>query len=138
MKINPNLNKLAAIILGKVISKMYPNAILGNFGLLEEGFFYNFDLKKDKISVNDFEKISNSIQKEINANATIKYESISKTEALKLFAKNKFKKELINDMSSKKIDICKIGQYVDLCEDLGITKTSEVKLFELLNVSGAY
>ena len=78
MKINENLNRLASILLAKSIIDLYPNVIIGESTITEDGFRYSFKLPTDvKISIKDFNKIKKQMQKNIDRNYEISYESYS-------------------------------------------------------------
>lgn len=139
MEINKNLNKLASLLLAKSIKDLYPDALLGESKINEDGFAYSFKFNEKNVGANDFNKIKKQMQKNIDRAYAIKYESMSKDKLLKVFANDKYKCELINDSSETSIAVCKFGNdFIDLCENLGIEKLSNIKAIDLVNVSGYY
>jgi threonyl-tRNA synthetase len=77
--------------------------------------------------------------KNIDRAYEIKYESVSKAEAINLFKTNEFKKDLINESNASQINLIKLGNdFVDLCEALDYKKMSIIKAIALTNVAGAY
>ena len=142
MKLNliNNLNILASELVAKSIIDMYPNSKLGEKCLTENGFRYSFKLSNNsKLSANDFNKIKKFIQKNIDRNLKIKFEKISKKKALELFSNNKYKRYEINNSENNNISIIKIGDYfIDICDNLELTKFPSAKFIELVNISGQY
>ena len=138
MKINENLNRLASILLAKSIIDLYPNVIIGESTITEDGFRYSFKLPTDvKISIKDFNKIKKQMQKNIDRNYEISYESLSYEQASKLFASNPYKLALL--AKDQENGIIHLGNdFVDLSVNLQITKLSSIKFIELSNVSGCH
>ena len=138
MKINENLNRLASILLAKSIIDLYPNVIIGESTITEDGFRYSFKLPTDvKISIKDFNKIKKQMQKNIDRNYEISYESLSYEQASKLFASNPYKVALL--AKDQENGIIHLGNdFVDLSANLQITKLSSIKFIELSNVSGCH
>ena len=122
MKINENLNRLASILLAKSIIDLYPNVIIGESTITEDGFRYSFKLPTDvKISIKDFNKIKKQMQKNIDRNYEISYESLSYEQASKLFASNPYKLALL--AKDQENGIIHLGNdFVDLSANLQITK----------------
>ena len=138
MKINENLNRLASILLAKSIIDLYPNVIIGESTITEDGFRYSFKLPTDvKISIKDFNKIKKQMQKNIDRNYEISYESLSYEQASKLFASNPYKLALL--AKDQENGIIHLGNdFADLSANLQITKLSSIKFIELSNVSGCH
>ena len=138
MKINENLNRLASILLAKSIIDLYPNVIIGESTITEDGFRYSFKLPTDvKISIKDFNNIKKQMQKNIDRNYEISYESLSYEQASKLFASNPYKLALL--AKDQENGIIHLGNdFVDLSANLQITKLSSIKFIELSNVSGCH
>lgn len=138
MKINENLNRLASILLAKSIIDLYPNVIIGESTITEDGFRYSFKLPTDvKISIKDFNKIKKQMQKNIDRNYEISYESLSYEQVSKLFASNPYKLALL--AKDQENGIIHLGNdFVDLSANLQITKLSSIKFIELSNVSGCH
>lgn len=135
-----NLNILASELVAKSIKDIYPDSKLGEKSLTENGFRYSFKLPNNvKLSTNDFNKIKKFIQKNIDRNLIIKFETVSKKQALELFANNPYKQYEINNTKNTKISIIKLGNdFVDVCDNLGLHKFPKSEFIELINVSGQY
>jgi threonyl-tRNA synthetase len=138
MNIDKTLNQLCAVLLAKSLTDLYPQSLLGESQILDEGFSYAF-LTDCNVSSNDLPKIVKQMQKNIDRAFAIKYQIISKKQALSLFAHNRFKITLIQQHANDEISIIRLGdEFVDLCPHLDIQKLSDIKSYDLLNVSGVY
>jgi threonyl-tRNA synthetase len=136
MKIDRNLNALAGILLAKAIKDLYPQVVLGEGMVDENGFTYSFAIDTP-ISIKELPKVLKQMRKNIDHGYTLVYETVSKDEANKLFAKEKYKLELIKQLDQ--IPIVKLGNdFCDICQKNNITKLSNIKAIELINVSGVY
>ena len=134
------LNILTSEIVAKSIKDIYPSTKLGEKSLTENGFRYSFKLSDGvKLSSNDFNKIKKFIKKNIDSNLAIKYETISKKQALELFGNNVYKQHEINNTKNTNISIIKLGDnFVDICDNLGLNKFPSAEFIDLINVSGQY
>jgi threonyl-tRNA synthetase len=137
MKINQDLNALASVLLAKAIKDLYPNVILGEGSIDEDGFVYNFALDTP-ISIKELPKILKQMRKNIDRGYAISYETIDQTTANKLFEDQKYKLEIAKSIN-KEIPIVRFGNdFVDICHKTNINKLSLIKAIELINVSGVY
>ena len=105
------INIFASELLAKSILEMYHPIKLGERSLTEVGFRYSFKLPDNtKISSNDFKRIKKYIQKNIDRALNVSYEKITKAEANKIFADNKYKLVEIKNALGKSIEIIRIGK----------------------------
>jgi threonyl-tRNA synthetase len=131
------INKLGAILLAKTIKDLYPQSFPAEYRINENGFNYSFELSTP-LSLSDLPKILKQMYKNIDRNYQINYSSISKSEALGVFANNTYKQQIINE-SENNISLIKFNNdYVDISSDLEIQKLSNIKAINLFNVSGEY
>jgi len=121
------------------VKELYPKTKLGIGPAIENGFYYDFD-KKEPFTPKDLEKIEERMLKIVKENQEFKKETLTKKEAIKLFKSKKenYKLELINEIAGDTVNIYRHGKFVDLCKGPHVTSTSEVKVFKLLSVAGAY
>ena len=119
------------------VKRLFPKVKLGIGPAIEDGFYYDFD-KEDGFVPEDLAKIEKEMQKIINQDQEFKQEEISKKEALKLFKKEPYKMELINNLDVKTVFIYRHGEFVDLCKGPHVKSTGEIKAFKLLSIAGAY
>ncbi len=140
-EINKKRHSLAHI-LAWAVKEMYPEAKLGIGPVIENGFYYDFDFGKKKISVEDLPKIEQKMKEILKKEFNFKKKIISGDEALKLFAEEPYKKELAEELikEKKEISIYKSGDFTDLCAGPHIESSKEInpKSFKLIKVAGAY
>ncbi|HHE04443.1 MAG TPA: threonine--tRNA ligase [candidate division WOR-3 bacterium] len=127
----------ASHILAQAVLRLFPDAKPGIGPAIENGFYYDFYLEKP-FTPDDLDRIEKEMQNIIKEDYTIKRESISKREARKLFVKNKFKIELINEIEGDSVTIYSQGEFVDLCRGPHILSTGKVGFVKLLSVASAY
>ena len=129
-----------AHVLAKAVLMWDKNAKLTIGPAINNGFYYDFDMKT--MSPDDFAEIEKNMQKIINANEKFERKEVSKEEALKLFAGNEYKEELINELPENEvISIYYTGDnFVDLCRGPHVENTSKLQNigFKIAKVAGAY
>ncbi|MEE8317806.1 MAG: threonine--tRNA ligase, partial [Candidatus Omnitrophota bacterium] len=124
-------------VMADAVKRLFPNVKLGIGPAIEDGFYYDFD-KKDGLFFEDLEKITKEMEKIIKADIEFKKEEISKKEALKLFKKEPYKVELINNLEGDTVSIYTHGKFVDLCKGPHVKSTGQIGAFILFNIAGAY
>lgn len=132
------LNHSTAHLMAQAIRSLYPNTHFGVGPSILEGFYYDIDFYDKQITINDLEKIEKEMHKLANLNQKIVRTEITYEEALKIFANDPYKLELINEHKNEKLSIYRQGNFVDLCSGGHVTNTKEIKHFKLLNLAGAY
>ncbi len=128
----------SAHVLAQAILRLYPNAKPTIGPPIENGFYYDFaDLT---ISDADFDKIEKEMQAIVAENYVSKRESFSsKSDALKAFAANKYKCELINSFdSADELTGYRQGEFFDLCRGPHLYSLGKIKALKILKTSGAY
>ncbi|MGG3891770.1 threonine--tRNA ligase [Metabacillus fastidiosus] len=127
-----------AHVLAQAVKRLYENIHLGIGPVIENGFYYDFDLD-NSITMSDLEKIEKEMNKIISENLEIKREEVSRDEAKEIFAYDPLKLELLEDIpSGDNITIYRQGEFVDLCRGSHLPATRFIKAFKLAHVSGAY
>ena len=117
-----------------------PDAKFGVGPAIEEGFYYDVDVEP-KLTDEDLATLEKEMNKIIKAGIPMTKEVVSKEEALKIFAQDKYKVELINDLpDGEVITTYAIGdKFIDLCRGLHLQNTSHAKNnFKLLSLAGSY
>jgi threonyl-tRNA synthetase len=140
---NDDLGKKAfwhssAHILAQSILDFYPNAKLTIGPAIENGFYYDVDFGDESLSEKDFEKIEKKMLENAKKDATFNLYSISKADALKEYADNPYKTELIENLQDGEITLCTHDNFKDLCRGGHIPSTGIVKAVKILNAAGAY
>ena len=119
------------------VKRLFPAAKLAIGPAIEDGFYYDFD-RKEPFKPEDLPLIEREMQRIIKEDLEFKKEEVSKKEALKIFAKEPYKIELINKLASDTVSIYRHGRFVDLCKGPHAASTGEIKAFKLLSIAGAY
>lgn len=132
------LNHSTAHLLAEAIKEMYPGSCFGVGPTIEEGFYYDMEIKGANITINDLAKIEKEMHKLASKNEEIIHKVVDKTEALEIFKNDKYKQELINAIEDDKVNLYYQGNYIDVCRGPHVLNTSKIKHFKLLNVAGAY
>ncbi len=133
-----------AHLLASAVLEMFPEAKLGIGPVIENGFYYDFELPRT-LMPEDLPLLEQKMKEIIRANVSFLREEMPAEETLKLFEKIKqpYKTELINDLIAEKLNsvsIYKTGPFVDLCRGPHIKTTKEIPLdsFKLTKIAGAY
>ena len=132
------LNHSTAHLLAHAVSRLYPGSMFGVGPTIEEGFYYDMAIKDANITVSDLAKIEKEMNKIAEENISIVHSVVSKEEALKLFANDKYKQDIIKEIPGDEVNIYTQGDYKDVCRGPHVASTGKLKHFKLLNVAGAY
>ena len=151
----PKLPKIEIIrhslshILAAVVQQLFPGAKFGIGPIIENGFYYDFDLQgtvPQGLSLDNLPKIEKKMKEMIKKNLKFAKEELTINKAIDLFKKLKqpYKVELIEDLQKeekvKKVTIYKTGDFIDLCRGPHVKSTKEIKseAFKLTKIAGAY
>jgi threonyl-tRNA synthetase len=142
IKENEVLNKLnhsCAHLMAHAIKKLYPDALFWVGPVIEEGFYYDMDLKDRVISEDDLLTIEKEMKKIVKDNKLIKKIELTKEDALKMFKDDPYKIDLIENMEEDTvITAYQQEDFIDLCRGPHVESTKVLKNFKLLKTSGAY
>lgn len=128
----------SAHVLAQAVLRLWPDAKPTIGPPIENGFYYDFaDLT---ISDGDFERIDNEMQAIIAENYVSQREVFaSKEEALKAFANNKYKVELIESFDPEgPLTGYRQGEFFDLCRGPHLHNLGKIKAIKVMKTSGAY
>ena len=128
----------SAHLLAQAIMEFYPNAKLTIGPAIANGFYYDVDFGGEHLSEKDFEKLEKKILENAKKNSTFNLREVSKAEALKEYADNPFKTELIENLPDGEITFVTHDNFTDLCRGGHIPSTGIVKAVKILNAAGAY
>ena len=128
----------SAHVLAQSILNFYPNAKLTIGPAIEKGFYYDVDFGEEILSEKDFEKIEKKMLENAKKDSTFKLYPVSKSEALKEYADNPYKTELIENLSDGEITFVTHDNFTDLCRGEHIPSTGIIKAVKILNAAGAY
>ncbi len=140
---NDDLGKKAfwhssAHLLAQAILDYYPAAKLTIGPAIENGFYYDVDFGDETLSDKDFEKIEKKMLENAKKNSTFSLYPVSKADALKEYADNPYKTELISNLEDGQITFCSHDNFTDLCRGGHLPSTGIVKAVKVLNAAGAY
>jgi len=140
-----NIRHSLAHVLAAAVRRIYgaENVKLGVGPVIENGFYYDFDLSNIKISEDDLPKIEKEMQKIIAEKQEFIGEEKSLDEATKWEkdAGQSYKLELLRDLEEgATITFYTNGDFTDLCRGGHVANTSDIPAdaFRLTRVAGAY
>lgn len=129
-------------VLAAAVRELYPNAKFGIGPAIDDGFYYDIDFGKNKISDADLAKIEKKMRGIVARKLPITKRVVSKSEALDWARDNKqdYKIELIEELPEKsEISFYDIEDlFSDLCKGPHVKNLSETGPFKLVRVAGAY
>ncbi|CAO2140628.1 unnamed protein product [Urochloa humidicola] len=130
----------SAHILGESLERAYGCKLcIGPCTTRGEGFYYDAYYNDLTLNEEHFGIIENKAQKAVMEKQPFERIEVTRAEALEMFAENKFKVEIINELpEDKTITVYRCGPLVDLCRGPHIPNTSFVKAFACLKVSSSY
>lgn len=128
-------------LLTAAIEALYPGVKQTIGPPIENGFYHDYDFVDVKISETDFPKIEAKMQELVKNWTDFYKKEVTKSEAIKQFSHNEYKKELIEEFSKngEKLTLYTCGGFIDLCQGGHCEHPDqELKYFKLLSVAGAY
>jgi threonyl-tRNA synthetase len=131
----------SAHLMAEALQELYPGIKFGIGPAIENGFYYDVDPGEGVvIKESDFPAIEKKMMELIAAREDIKRESISKKDALRMFAarNEQYKVELINELQDGSITTYTQGRFTDLCRGPHLPNTSYIKAVKILSAAGAY
>ena len=124
-------------VMAEAVLSMFPEAKFGIGPVIENGFYYDFDLPRT-LTPDDLPEIERKMAEIISQDIPFTHEDVDKDEARKVFADQPYKRELIDELPDEKVTIYRQGAFTDLCRGPHVNSTGEIKAFKLLNIAGAY
>lgn len=133
----------AAHVMAAAVKQIYGDNVKFAIGpIIEEGFYYDFDLNDQTISQEDLPKIEKKMKHIIKQNLKFEKEEVDIKEALKKFKNQPYKQELIKELEkegNKKVSFYKLGNiFEDLCSGPHVESSGKIGPFKLMKVAGAY
>jgi threonyl-tRNA synthetase len=131
------INHSCAHLMAQAVKRLYPGTLCGVGPAIEEGFYYDFSLPKTLVP-EDLAGIEKEMAKIVKENIKIEHSMMAKSEALKEFANDKYKSQLIEAIEDDEVGIYRQGEYTDVCRGPHVLSTGVLKYFKLLSIAGAY
>ena len=133
---------LTAQVLAKALKNLYPNVKLAIGPIIENGFYYDFELDKS-ITIQDLPMIEKEMKKIISSGNEIEKKYLSKEKVADLFKnKNETYKVDIIERSEQQGNFSTYYQkntdFVDLCYGPHLPSLKHIGPFKLTKVAGAY
>ena len=125
----------AAHVLAEAVKELFPDVKLGIGPAIENGFYYDFDLKHT-FTPEDLEKIEQRMKEIIKRNEKFERFESTKKKAEEILKDEPYKLELLKELD--KPTFYKNGEFIDLCKGPHVNYTPAIKAFKLTKVSGAY
>ena len=126
--------------MAQAIKRLYPNTKLTIGPSIDNGVYYDFDVKKP-FSEEDLQKIEEEMKKIVKEDLKLEKYTLPREEAIK-FMKEKeepYKVELIEELpEGEEISFYKQGEFTDLCAGPHVGSTGEIKAIKLLSSSASY
>ncbi len=130
------LRHSTAHVMAQAILHLYKNAKLTIGPVVEDGFYYDIDM--EPVSEDIFPKIEAEMKNIIKAKVPMIRKTVPKSEAMKFYANEPYKLEMICDLQDGTISFYEQGDFTDLCRGPHLPHTGFIKAFKLMKVSGAY
>lgn len=131
-----------AHVMAEAIQNLYPGTKIAIGPAIDNGFYYDFDFPTTtKFTEEDFPAVEKEMRKILAGNHSFVRKEVSKEEALKLFEKEPYKVELINELPQDAvITTYEQDGYLDLCRGPHVGSTKEIngQAFKLDKIAGAY
>ena len=131
-----------AHVMAEAIKNLYPGTKIAIGPAIDNGFYYDFEFTTDtKFTETDFPAVEKEMRKILAGNHDFVRKEVSKDEALKHFADEPYKVELINDLPADAvITTYEQDGFMDLCRGPHVANTKEINAqsFKLEKVAGAY
>lgn len=129
-----------AHVMAAAVQELFPEAKIGIGPVIEEGFYYDFDLERP-FAPEDFPRIEKRMAELISANHAFERQEVSREEARRIFTEREehLKLEILNGIpGGEAISLYRCGPFLDLCRGPHLPSTGLIRAYRLLSVAGAY
>lgn len=126
-------------LMAHAVRLLYPDVKLAIGPSIDEGFYYDFDLK-EPLTEKDLEKIEKKMQELVKMHLPIEHKFLSRDEVESYYKEKgeSYKLEILAEVPDQKISVYDQDGFRDLCLGPHIPNTTVLKAFKLLSVAGAY
>jgi threonyl-tRNA synthetase len=137
------LRHSTAHVMAQAVCGLWPGAKYAIGPPIEDGFYYDFDLS-EQLTPDDLAKIEARMKEIVAADQPFDRDEVSPDEALKRFADQPYKKEIIEQVEEAEgaggdtVSIYRNDGWEDLCLGPHVPSTGKLGVFKLLSIAGAY
>ena len=132
------LRHSTAHVMAAAVCRIYPDVQLDIGPSTDDGFYYDFDLTQ-RLTPEDFPAIEAEMAKIVAEDLPFERIEVSREEARRLFAGQKYKLERLADIpDGEAISFYRCGTFFDLCRGPHLESTGQIRAFRLLSVAGSY
>jgi threonyl-tRNA synthetase len=130
-------------VMAQAVSDLWPEAKYAIGPPIEDGFYYDFDLP-EPLTPEDLERIEARMREIVAEDQPFKHEELSRDDALREFAEQPFKVEIIEAVEKEEgatgdtVSVYRNDGWADLCLGPHVESTGTLGAFKLLSVAGAY
>ena len=105
----------------------------------DDGFYYDFDLEH-RLAPEDFPKIEAEVARLIALDEPFVRREVTREEAERLLAGQKYKLERLNDVASsgEAISTYTVGDYVEMCRGPHVEHSAQIGAVKITSVAGSY
>ena len=129
-----------AHVMAEAVLELFPDAKLAIGPPISDGFYYDFDLPRS-LTPEDLEQIDAGMKRILRGDHQFARSVISRADALRRFAAQPYKLELIHDLpEGEEISLFTQDTFTDLCRGPHVASTAELNAgaFKLTATAGAY
>jgi len=133
----------SAHVMAMAVQRVYPEAKTTIGPWIDNGFYYDFFVPGEQISVEGLKKVKKEMERIVKKNYPLVREEVSREEARAriLAADEPYKLELLDSITTEPITIYKVGEeWWDLCAGPHVESTGKLnsRAIELQSIAGAY
>jgi len=127
-------------VMAQAIEELFPEAKLTIGPAIDNGFYYDIDFAGRSITEADIPEIEKKMIEISRGKHEFEMRPVSKADALQKYKEegNKFKVELIENLTDGEITFCDHDSFTDLCRGGHIPNTGIIKAVKIMSIAGAY
>jgi threonyl-tRNA synthetase len=128
----------AAHVLAEAATRLFPGTRVAIGPAIKDGFYYDFEFPQ-AVGEDDLPKLNSEVERLLAGASPFERREVAKKQALKLFADEPYKLELIKDLpEGETISVYRQGEFLDLCRGPHVPDSSRIGAVSVLSVAGAY
>jgi threonyl-tRNA synthetase len=137
------LRHSTAHVLAQAVCDLFPSAKYAIGPAIEDGFYYDFDLEQP-LTPEDLPRIEARMREIVAAAQPFVREELNRDEALKRFADQPYKREIIDAAEAEEgatgpvVSVYRNDGWQDLCLGPHVPSTDRLGAFKLTHLAGAY